>query len=261
MNCRQFEKRVQLLLDERSSLSLDLPIQKHAQECDSCHFALGIYEGMSGAKPSLPGSSMLNASADSDSVPLVSLTNSIRGQTWSRRQQQHRYLRLIWASAALLVVSLILVTQPERAPSAASQPAEVNLRTPLAIDVPQPGGPSGTSGLTTARLSELAFLPVSWTDNLSASAYVDLASLGRIDLVSWIPAEPVRAVRSLPATIESMEPIYRYSADLPVVNQWSRGIHYTIGLIQSSLPSPGTAQPRADKDMGKTQAGVEPGIC
>ena len=44
MNCDQFEKRAQQLLDNRSNVRLDIALQHHARECSDCRMALSIYD-------------------------------------------------------------------------------------------------------------------------------------------------------------------------------------------------------------------------
>lgn len=242
MNCEQFENRVQHLLDERASLKLDLQLQQHARECVECCHTLGVYECFA----TLPGSG--------DDLQKVGLAESSIAKpgtgAWKSSQRQYVQRRFILAAAAMLFISFILVARPGDAPPVAF------------VNVNEIPAEETTNVHPASSGSSLFDLGNFWDSSRlwdSTTAYVDFSSIGRIDLTTWIPEQPARVVQSIPATIESIEPFYRYSTDLPVLKQWSSGINYTIGLIQFSLPQP--SSPVEGDDLGSRLGSGSPDLC
>ena len=255
MNCEQFDNRVQQLLDERASLSLDLQIRKHAVDCAPCRNALEIYECMASpiqAGSNTPSQVLASRYAGPSSGQFENATAS--RHAWKQRQRIQFRERAALAVAALLFVSLTLVVRPPATHPVAGVDNSAHL-----VTLSPPVDASGSRNANDSALDFSGLIQSSWTTGLTDASYVDLSSLGRIDIVSLMPKKQVQAVQSIPATIESMEPLYRYSSDLPVINQWSSGINYTLGLIQSSIPqgaSPYSQQTPANDsdDLGSKNA-------
>ncbi len=214
MNCEQFERRAQQLLDDRANLRLDLPLQQHARDCSACDRALAIFDCFC-AMPALD--------AATPNVELVSAHSAQTKKIWRHRQPNRVRNRVMVAAAALLMISLTLVTRTVTAPATAwfVQPPHVSL----------------------ASMTEAVDFSGLWAfqEQLPEVPAVDITAISRIDLLTLMPHKPAQVVRNLPATIETIEPIYRYSTEFPMLNQWSSGINYTLGLIQSTLPGPSDA--------------------
>lgn len=158
---------------------------------------------------------------------------------------------MVLAAAAILFISLILVPRPPAtAPVVMLEPAPVDVKEVATI-------PADVDPAFFKSMDFSGLIP-DWTGRLPNASYVDFTSIGRIDLTSLVPEKPVKAVQSIPATIQ---PIYDYSVDFPVVNQWSIGINYTIGLIQNSLSNSSSSQPATDGDLGSKKTVNMPDIC
>jgi hypothetical protein len=231
------------LLDERASLTLDWQIRNHARQCLCCRRSLTVYEGIAQwpvrDNPAHQPASLL----------------ATREQSWKRRQRRVLRNRLAMASAALMFVSLILV---------ARQPVDSPM-VMLSELQRQPANERSVAGVADPALSTAidiaGWWSGPWTGSLVAASGSDWVSISDIDMISWIPQEPVRAVQSLPATIETIQPIYRYSSDLPLLKPWSSGINYTLGLIQASWRQSSAAQVPADNDLGSHRV-IQPGdLC
>ncbi|MGI9518028.1 MAG: hypothetical protein ACR2NP_13325 [Pirellulaceae bacterium] len=207
MNCEQFENRAQQLLDSRATLHLDLSLQQHARECSDCRHALAIYDCFTSLSS--------DGQSQTGSISLAADKSTIR--PWQRRQSRTVRNRFMVAAAALLMVSLTLITRTVTAPSTAHF--------------------ASMPDLNLASVSSSVDFSGLWAiqEQLPQVPAVDITAISRIDLMTLMPHKPALVVRNLPATIETIEPIYRYSTEFPMLNQWSTGINYTLGLIQSTL--------------------------
>ena len=161
MNCEQFEDRAQQLLDNRDNLRLDLTLQQHARQCAACRHALTIYDCFH---------AMAGETAAVQPVQLAA--NSPSSSAWQRRQHRQLRHRIMVAAAALLMISLTLVTRTVTAPSTAwfvSSP-EMNLASV--------GDSVDFSGLW-AFQEQLPQVPA-----------VDFTAISRIDLFALMPHKP-----------------------------------------------------------------------
>ncbi len=254
MNCRQFEKRIQQLLDDRVDPQMDLTLQRHAQICGGCRLALSIYacfeqtplrtqrtqyqalhanpgvsqSGFHGAE-----STVMTSVGPVASGPLASPTVD------SGRSRRFQGLRRLLATAALVALCLLSAwrTTPDSRPSPSA----------LVASLPQPMAPENAVVVSDLGAGLANWLPRSWSMSMSD---VNFYSMAQNDLIYLVPERHLQTVRGLPATIESIEPIYRYSAEFPVISQWSNGIHYTLGLIRNHLPVVSSGRPVPKRDLG-----------
>ena len=214
MNCEQFEARVQHLLDERASLLLDLQIQKHARQCDGCADALMVFQSFS------------EHYSEDESHPPCELPVTVTSQPiWHDRQLQRSRIRVLVAAAAVVLISLsLLVPEQDSQNDIAQLPTRLISSTGNVAESPGWFSDVDVSG---------------WVSTEWASDSYDLDSLSfdvEIDLLSFVPEEPLMAMQNLPATLQTIEPIYQYWNEIPAMNRFSSGINYTFGLLQLTLP-------------------------
>ncbi len=243
MNCEQFENRIQQQLDKRADLALDAPLQRHARSCRHCAYSLSLYQCLVDGAREPTAYRPASQSAESAILPL--------SRPPHRRRRQLLTHFMGFAAAAILLTLLVpwapqtnQTTQPLAIHSGADEPFS-ELGHELLANGQHP---------VMQRLQSLD-VPKWFNENVSANvsyavAQIDLTGLGQVDLVSLMPREPVHAVQMLPAAIQSIEPYYRYSHELPVINYWSSSINYTIGLIRQKLPSPHESQPMQPEMQG-----------
>jgi len=259
---------MQLLLDSRSSVSLDLQVQQHAHACHDCRAALDVYLCFSDlSRGNDPASSrVIQSAGNREPQPISAVSSHSAKAEWKRDQQRQVRRRFGLAVAALLFVSFILVAQPNApAPVALESGETVASNNYVVLNQSEINGDAtaNESGFLVGSLTSFANETISygaaWTGTIANSSLVDLSSLGRLDLIAFVPEQSVRAVQQLPATIGSMEPLYRYSSDFPVISRWSTGINYTIGLIQSSLPqsSPSTQEDDLGRRLNPNSFGID----
>ena len=152
-------------------------------------------------------------------------------------------IQLLLATAALVTICLLPIWQPARVTNIsqlAGPPAE-RMGSSDATASPEIIAAELGAGLSHWLPASLPSMTVA-----DMSAY----SLPPINLIDWVPEEPMQTVRGIPATIESIQPYYRYSTELPVISQWSNGIHYTLSLIRKNLPIVSSDQPVDQQDLG-----------
>jgi hypothetical protein len=139
---------------------------------------------------------------------------------------------LLVAAAALLLglVGSLLLPLPATGPAGiAMWSMQPRLEFPAEKDFKTTGQP--------VEASSASYVLADWIPTRMPSiSDVRFESWGDVDLVALVPREPVESFRGIPATIESVAPICRYSAELPVISQWANGIQYTLNLLRSRLP-------------------------
>ena len=216
-----------------------------------CRAALNVYECFA----MFPVSDL-----ESESIPKNLVATTAEESVWKLRQKHQVQNRFMMAAAALLFIGFALVSQPAPSPGVAFNDAVVD---------------STQTTMTTAAVEENSVAndfsnllydtwttSKSWTGSLADSSYNNLTSIGDIDLTALLPRESTRVVQSIPATIETIEPIYRYSIDFPMMNRWSSGINYTIGLIQGSFNQPpADTSPVPGDDLGDRASSGNTNIC
>ncbi len=249
MNCTQFENRIQLLLDERVDPRLDLTLQRHARSCQCCRLALSIYSCLD--SPAAPDDQCpaLSAGQHATSWPQTAVAD--HDTTGWRSLRSYRAVQLLLATAALVAICLLPGWQSDTGHSLARSKSQAQ---PFAhAEAAFPGSTGNSVADSESAASQLDpglsnWLPVSFP--AMSMSDVNLYSMAQIDLIYLVPEKHIQTVRGIPATIESIEPYYRYSAEIPVISQWSGGIHYTLGLIRDHLPIVSPNRPVGNPDFG-----------
>ncbi len=230
MNCNQFEERAQRLLDERACLMLDSSLREHATACGDCHETLIYYDRFSGLAQQEPPAG----------VKVTPGSLGING-AWKSRQRTRLRNRMLIVTAASVAICAALMTRP-----VAPELKTVDLARPAAPpqEIVEVDTPTTTPFYNSIDLTYL--MPV-WSVQLADQSNVDLMSISRIRLIDFVPEEPVRVVRNIPT---KLAPIYRYSVEIPMVNQWSDQISCTISLIQNSFMKPSRFSTEKADDFG-----------
>ena len=206
MNCRQCENRMQQLLDERVNPQLDLTVQRHVRHCQPCRSALAICVCFERVTPIPP-----HPVRPADRTPAA-----FRWAPW------------LLASAALIAVCLLPAWQ-------ATDPSPAFSGLPVANALAGTGlSPETPAVAGVAESAILPRLPISFPAMTIPDT--EPGFFGPFDLTRLMPERSVKTIRGIPATIESIEPYYRYSGELPVIGSWTHGIHYTLGLIRHHWP-------------------------
>ncbi len=219
MNCSQCESRIQYLLDSRVDPRDDGAIQDHVRCCQECRTALSIFAAFLAVTPAM------DVFLPAPSPAFASSPNSQTRKSFKKRAYRFSdVVQVLVATAALVAIGLI----PWWNPPVRMQPVALNSSTPANTTT------VATTAKSASEIRRISWLPTS-LPRVPAIA-VRIGDWREFDLVSLMPDESVQTVRGIPATIESIEPWYRYSVELPVFNKWSGGINYTIGVIRNHLP-------------------------
>ncbi len=241
MNCEQFDQRIQQQLDRRADLGLDIRLQRHAQQCRKCAYSLTLYQ------------CLVDDSTIHPENVVHAVNQSYRNKVkWGFGAHVFRIRpkQLGFAMAAILLICILPMTSP---PS--DQPPialQLSQEFPDQLPQQQSGAQKFNGSLNMQDLIAASVTP-SWAVNQD----IDFSGISQIDFVSFIPEEPINAVRMLPATLETIQPIYQYSVEFPVVNYWSSGLNYALALIRHKLQSPGDAddqQPPKALDLGTSDS-------
>jgi hypothetical protein len=248
MNCQQFDDRVQDLLDQRRDPRWDQKVLRHAEQCESCRKSLACYSALNVLSADrLSGKSKIPVRSGSLQRPMASSRlatgHSVSiGRTWKVASVLAAMLLIL---AGLTVFSNSPGTRFSTA-STAEMAAGPFTGENMAIG-PEFASRSAFDGLLVARLIP-SRMPA-WSD-----FSLDSISLEHIDLVALVPEHPASTVRALPATIQSIAPIYEYSSGIPVVNTWTSSVNYTLNLLKTNWKThPAPAKPETDNGFGTSR--------
>ena len=219
MNCQQFDDRIQQQLDNRSKVKLDASLQQHARDCPLCAHSLVLYDSLSSAFP-------IERSDDPRHLP-----TDRPERKWSR-------IDVVWKTiGTVLAASIVLIILPSLSHT---QPRHTTAFDRPTAETASTDAETGTKQLDPLWLDDLSvthWLPPGVPVDLAYVTQIDLTRISQIDVSSWVPREPMNAVRMLPTTIESIEPIYRYTSDLPGIKSFSSGINYTLTILRQNIPN------------------------
>ena len=105
MNCDEFEKRIQQLLDRRRNLAADVRLRRHARRCHHCRAIrqayLRLFEGLSRLEPP--------ARDKGFSERVVQLAQPVGTRTWTETWRSRRFMAAWSAIALVLLVALTLI--------------------------------------------------------------------------------------------------------------------------------------------------------
>lgn len=199
MNCRDFENKIQNLLDQRLSLDSSPMILTHASQCTRCQKQLEIYQSV----------------FEPDGLLVeVNLDNKRSVSKLARIQQVSGVLAA--AVAIIMIVWLSYITENQNklhSSVASAQPG-------LSVFGAQPDFAEIASAGSTAKST-------GQRDHENTLAH----------LSKLTPA--VNSLRSkLPDPIEKLQPHYNYTTQLPVVRPWKNGIDSAVNLIRKSIDKP-----------------------
>lgn len=246
MNCLQFDNRIQNLLDLRADPRKDQWLAGHAEQCDECRRRLQFYAAF-------------QEYADRQLAPLATLSPSRSEKVRSAPGRTMRYSaekagqawKLVSVLAAMLLILAgltVLTPAPGSRVSVASDPGmpRHEMARQNRVLSTETFRQSAFDGLLVARLIP-SRMP-EWSD-----FSLDAISLENIDLVALIPEKPASTVRGLPATFQTIAPIYEYSSGLPVVNTLTGSVNYTFNLLKTNWNvQPAPEKPRSENDFGKS---------
>lgn len=219
MNCRQFERRIQILLDQRRDVRRDRRLTEHSQHCGRCARAFRVYAAMA----QMCWVDLLECPADgkpAEPDSLVTLPAEPRGEPCLAPSTPLGYrpkvTHILAVAAAVLILCALAWPHRGGAPRSLAHSARSDLRVV--------GGPADGSSLATrdalpssssSAAGDMSLDP--WDSELIETSLTNIAHIsGQLDQVRTY--------------------YYHYTDDLPGVRYLRTSLIYTVDLIRSAVP-------------------------
>ena len=229
MNCQEFERQIQKLLDQRVDITSSPAANVHASQCSRCAEKLDLYTSLFDSDSSIKVDGLK-----------IHLAEDSRGSTTSllRRIGVQRAGGVLAAGVAIvLLVWISFLPQGSRSLTnksgtepkfkiAPQQVLGVIDDIPAVSFDPQNSTSSAAGDVELAEREEKPQVPD------SSSGYLGFKGLS--DLTP--------AVHQLPSTIQ---PYYNYTSELPGVKPWASGINEAARLIRDSMLGESKEQPKS----------------
>ncbi len=260
MNCRDFEDRIQELLDQRVDLLEDFVVQNHAKQCEPCSQKLFWYGQLFNSDSSL-----------SDSFCLVRSERLVPESRSTARIRNLAGVLAVCVSLAIVVwVSFVVSDQtshqiahartdtrePQRSIDATTEVPQHH----LGFDIPNYELPSLVypSGFEASSIPRMHRAPTNDLDGKEVAIRENRNDLDANFFSKPVDAELtvthlsrlVTSIDQIPLPLSALQSYYDYTSAIPGVRPWTSGLNHAARLIQRTIEEkPGTRKSETD-DLG-----------